>query len=70
MLDGHMVDVEIDRFAGTLDLWRLDAVHLLGGCTRWQDTFAPEEEARAAFIAMVEAAGMAAFIGDRPQVRN
>lgn len=67
--DGETIEVEIFRLAGTQDHWHMEVVHF-SGCTRWQDTFATDAEAHAAFIAMVEAAGIAPFIGERPQVRN
>jgi hypothetical protein len=67
--DGETIEVEIFRLAGTQDRWHMEVVHF-SGCTRWQDTFATDAEAHAAFIAMVEAAGIASFIGDQPKVRN
>ena len=41
-----------------------------GSCAAWQKTFAMDEEAYATFVAMVEAAGIAPFIGDRPKALN
>lgn len=55
------VDVEIYRTAGTQDPWELAVVSLSGGCTRWHERFATEQQAYQAFITMVEADGMASF---------
>jgi hypothetical protein len=67
--DGHEVEVEIYRLAGTQDRWRMEVVHF-SGCTRWQDTFATDADAHAAFIAMVKAAGIESFIGCRSAAVN
>lgn len=63
------IEVEIFRLEGTQDRWHLEVVHF-SGCTRWQDTFVTDQDAHAAFIAMVGAAGIAPFVGDRPTVWN
>lgn len=44
--DGHEVEVEIYRLAGTQDRWRMEVIHF-SGCTRWQDTFATDVGAHA-----------------------
>lgn len=69
--DGDTVDVEIYRFAGTQDPWRLVVIDLSSaGRTTWKQTFAADQEAYEAFIAMVEAGGIASFTGDVPPVRH
>ncbi|GAN50482.1 hypothetical protein ACXR8U_08300 [Methylobacterium radiotolerans] len=67
--DGHEVEVEIYRLAGTQDRWRMEVVHL-SGCSRWQDTFASDADAHAAFLAAVEAAGIGPFVGYQPEAVN
>ncbi|MBP2494033.1 hypothetical protein ABID82_007230 [Methylobacterium sp. PvP062] len=67
--DGHEVEVEIYRLAGTQDRWRMEVIHF-SGCTRWQDTFATDVDAHAAFLTTVEAAGIGPFVGDRPKAMN
>jgi len=64
------VDVEIYRTADTQDLWELTVVSLSGGCTRWHERFATEQEAYRAFITMVEADGIASFAGAKPKLRH
>lgn len=60
--DGETVDVEIYRYAGTQDPWRLVVVDLSSGRpTAWAETFATDHEAYAAFTAVVEANGLASF---------
>ncbi|WP_348270298.1 hypothetical protein [Methylobacterium sp. GXF4] len=59
--DGETVDVEIYRFAGTQDPWRLAVVHMSGGNTEWQERFATEEDAYAAFLEVAEKSGLASF---------
>ena len=69
--DGESVDVEIYRYAGTQDPWQLVVIGLSsGGCTAWQTTFATDQEAYDAFTAMVEASGLAPFLGRRPEAPN
>ena len=69
MRDGETVEVEIYRVPGTPECWLMEVVHL-SGCTRWDTTFATDAAARAAFDAMVDAAGIAAFVGNRPRAWN
>ncbi|MDP4005343.1 hypothetical protein [Methylobacterium sp. NEAU K] len=59
--EGETVEVEIYRFVGTRGSWRLEVVHLSGGCTEWPDRFAIEEDAYKAFCAAVEEHGLAPF---------
>ncbi|MEE7448656.1 hypothetical protein MRF4_13030 [Methylobacterium radiotolerans] len=69
--DGKKVDVEIYRYAGTRDPWRLVVIDLSSGaCTAWTKTFATDQEAYDAFIAMVKADGMASFADVAPLVRH
>lgn len=69
--DGESVDVEIYRYAGTQDPWQLVVVDLSsGGCFAWRDTFATDQEAYDAFTAMVDASGLAPFLGRRPDALN
>ncbi|MGU3663544.1 hypothetical protein ACLBX9_05065 [Methylobacterium sp. A49B] len=69
--DGEEVDVEIYRYAGTQDPWRLVVVDLSSGRpTAWAETFATDQEAYAAFAAMVDADGVAPFTGAAPPVRH
>ncbi|GJE52453.1 hypothetical protein GOFOIKOB_5524 [Methylobacterium tardum] len=69
--DGESVDVEIYRFFGTQDRWRLGVIDLSsGGSTVWQETYATDQEAYDAFTAMVDASGLAPFIGWRPEALN
>jgi hypothetical protein len=68
--DGVEVDVEIYRRFGTLDPWRLEVVHISGGATRWQKTFATDGEAYKAFAEMVEAGGIASFASRAPKIRH
>jgi len=67
--EGETVEVEIFRLAGTQDRWHMEVVQF-SGCTRWRDLFATDADAHAAFLAMVEAVGIASFTGDRPKVWN
>ncbi|MGU3467615.1 hypothetical protein ACLBXO_22465 [Methylobacterium sp. C33D] len=67
--DGHEVEVEIFRFAGTQDRWRMEVIHF-SGCTRWHDTFATDADAHAAFLATIEVTGIGSFVGDRPKAVN
>ncbi|MCJ2136043.1 hypothetical protein MKK69_18640 [Methylobacterium sp. J-026] len=67
--DGETVEVEIYRFPGTPECWRMEVVHL-SGCTRWDTTFATDADARVAFDEMVDAVGMAPFVGHRPTAWN
>ncbi|MDN3569817.1 hypothetical protein [Methylobacterium longum] len=68
---GETVDVEIYRDAGTQDPWQLVVVDLSSGRpTAWAQTFATDQEAYAAFTAMVEADGMAPFTGVAPPLRH
>lgn len=59
--DNETVDVEIYRFAGTQDPWQLAVVHMSGGSTEWQERFATEEDAYAAFLKVAEESGLASF---------
>ena len=69
--DGEQVDVEIYRYAGTQDPWQLVVVDLSSGHpTAWAETFATDQEAYAAFTAMVDVDGMAPFTGVAPAVRH
>ena len=69
--DGEAVDVEIYRYAGTQDPWQLVVIDLSsGGCIAWANTFATDQEAYEAFIAMVETDGMTSFAGARPKARH
>jgi hypothetical protein len=66
--DGESVSVEIYCLAGTQDPWRLGVIDLSsGGSTVWQETYATDQEAYDAFTAMVEASGLAPFLGRRPE---
>ncbi|MDP4006660.1 hypothetical protein [Methylobacterium sp. NEAU K] len=70
-LDGEtVVDVEIYRYAETQDCWRLEVVHISGGCTKWQQTFATEADAYAAFISILETAGIECFTNAPPKSRH
>ncbi|MDP4006498.1 hypothetical protein [Methylobacterium sp. NEAU K] len=70
-LDGEtFVDVEIYRYAETQDRWRLEVVHLTGGCRKWPQTFATEADAYAAFISILETAGIACFTSAPPKSRH
>ncbi len=62
--DGVMVEVEIYRRAGSDEPWRLEVVSISGGCTRWHQRFATDQEAFEAFVAMADADGIASF--DQP----
>ena len=64
------VDVEIYRTAGTRDGWRMEVVSISGGCTRWHERFDTEQDAYRAFLAMVEADGLASFGGAKPKLRH
>ncbi|MCJ2067983.1 hypothetical protein MKK75_04025 [Methylobacterium sp. J-030] len=69
--DGETVDVEIYRYAGTQNPWRLVVVDLSSGRpTAWAETFVTDQEAYEAFTAMVEANGMATFVGVVSPVRH
>ena len=69
--DGEAVDVEIYRYASTQDPWQLVVIDLSsGGCIAWANTFATDQEAYEAFIAMVETDGMTSFAGARPKARH
>ena len=59
--DGEEVDVEIYRSAGTQDPWELAVIHMSSGSTKWQERFATDKEAYAAFWAVVEERGLASF---------
>jgi hypothetical protein len=68
---GEAVNVEIYRYAGTQDPWRLGVIDLSsGGSTVWQETFATDQEADDAFTAMVDASGLAPFVGRPLQALN
>ena len=67
--DGKTVEVEIYRFPGTPECWRMEVVHT-SGCIRWDTTFPTDADAHAAFEAMLEAVGIATFIGTRPKTWN
>lgn len=58
---GETVDVEIFRFAGTQDPWRLTVVHMSSGATEWRERFATELDAYRAFMKAVERDGLASF---------
>lgn len=69
--DGDEVDVEIYRYAGTRDPWRLVVVDLSSGRpTAWNDTFGTDQEAYAAFAAIVETDGLAPFTGIAPSMKH
>jgi hypothetical protein len=69
--DGVTVDVEIYRYAGTQDPWQMVVIDLnSGGCFAWRDTFATDQEAYDAFTSMVDASGLAPFLGRRTQALN
>ncbi|MCJ2065460.1 hypothetical protein MKK63_22500 [Methylobacterium sp. J-088] len=67
--DGETVEIEIYRFPGSPECWRMEVVHT-SGCIRWDTTFATDTDARAAFEAMLEAVGIASFVGIRPKAWN
>ena len=60
---GETVDVEIYRRAGSQTPWRMDIVHMRGGCTRWAQRFATERDAYEAFQALVVEHGRTIFSG-------
>lgn len=64
------VEIEIYRTAGTQDPWQMVVVSLSGGCTRWHQQFLTEQDAFQAFLAMVEADGIASFAGAKPKLRH
>lgn len=68
--NGETIDVEIYRFAGTQDPWRLEVFHMSHGTTQWQERFATEEDAYRAFMDMAEADGIALFTGALPKARH
>jgi hypothetical protein len=69
--DGESFDVEIYRYAGSQDPWQLVVIDLpSGGCTACKETFATDQEAYDAFTTMVNADGMATFVGRRPETLN
>jgi hypothetical protein len=69
--DSETVDVEIYCYAGTQEPWQLVVIDLSsGGCTAWMEALATDQEAYAAFTAMVEANGMATFTGVVPLVQH
>lgn len=41
-----------------------------GGSSVWDETYATDQEAYNAFLTMVEANGMAPFLGRRPEALN
>lgn len=59
--DGEEVDVEIYRFAGTQDPWQLAVIPMSSGSTEWQERFATDQEAYAAFWTAIEERGFASF---------
>lgn len=59
--DGEEVDVEIYRFAGTQGPWQLAVIHMSSGSTEWQERFATDRDAYAAFWAVVEERGLVSF---------
>jgi hypothetical protein len=59
--DGITVEVEIYRTVGSQEPWRLEVVSISGGCTRWLQRFATEQEAFEAFMAVVGTDGIASF---------
>jgi len=67
--DGETVEVEIYRRAGSQAPWRMEIVHMGGGCTRWSVEFATDQEAVRAFHALVAEHGLAIFTspGSDPQ---
>lgn len=67
--DRETVDVEIHRFQGAPERWRMQAVHF-SGCNRWDTTFATDSDARSVFDTMADAVGIASFVGNRPRARN
>ncbi|SDA24986.1 hypothetical protein SAMN02799622_03526 [Methylobacterium sp. UNC378MF] len=68
--DGITVEVEIYRAAGTQDPWRLEVADQNGGCTRWHEWFAAEQEAFEAFVAVVEVDGIGSFASRGPELRH
>jgi hypothetical protein len=68
--DDITVDIEIYRTAGTQDPWQLAVVSLSSGCTRWQQSFETEKAAFEAFLAVVDAAGIASLAGATPKIRH
>ncbi len=59
--DGETIDLEIYRRAGSQAPWRMEVVHIGGGCTRWSVEFATDQEAVRAFRALVAKHGLAIF---------
>ncbi|MGU3423097.1 hypothetical protein [Methylobacterium sp. D54C] len=59
--DGETIDLEIYRRHGSQAPWRMEVVHIRGGCTRWSVEFATDQDAVRAFRALVAEHGLAIF---------
>ncbi|WCS25635.1 hypothetical protein LOK46_01970 [Methylobacterium sp. NMS14P] len=68
--NGITVEVEIYRTAGTQDPWRLEVVDQNGGCTRWHELFATEQDAFEAFVRVVEVDGIDSYARRGPELRH
>ena len=68
--DGVTVEVEIYRTLGSQEPWRLEVVSISGGCTRWHQRFATEQEAFKAFMAVADADGIVSFTQPVSQPRH
>ena len=65
------VTVEVDyRTLGSQEPWRLEVVSISGGCTRWHQRFATEQEAFKAFMAVADADGIVSFTQPVSQPRH
>ena len=63
--DGETIDLEIYRPADSQAPWRMEVVHIGGGCTRWSVEFATDQEAVRTFRALVAEHGLAIFTSRR-----
>lgn len=59
---GVTVQVQIYRFAGTVDAWTLEVVDHEGGSTVWTESFFTDQAAHKAFLRVVEEEGMDQFL--------
>lgn len=60
--EGITVDVQIYRFADTLDAWSLEVIDQEGGSTLWSESFLTDQAAQMAFLHAVEENGMSQFL--------
>ncbi|EAQ33710.1 hypothetical protein NB311A_00225 [Nitrobacter sp. Nb-311A] len=64
--DGMTVRVEIYRLVEGYESWTLEVVDHEGGSTVWEDRFATDKEAYAAFYRTLEVEGIRLFLGEQP----